>query len=257
MKEIHHHFSRIAHKYRDLRTTDLEPILFIKKKLQKSLRIKAADVGCGAGRYNLKLFQYLGKRIYLYCIDSNQEMLKQLQDYLKEHKIKNFQVKKSCAGDLPLEEDSLECIFTFNAIHHFPLLRFFKEASRVLKSNGFLFIYTRLRSQNARNIWGGYFPLFCQKETRLYELNELKRCVKKVPRLRIQSLEFFKYRRISTLERLLHQAENHHYSTFYLYNEDEFKRAFEGFKQNILRNFKDLNNITWCDENILLVIRKK
>lgn len=56
MKSIHHHFLKIAHQYRDLRTTDLEPILFIKNKLHKHSKILAADVGCGDGRYDLKLF---------------------------------------------------------------------------------------------------------------------------------------------------------------------------------------------------------
>ncbi len=61
MIRTHHHFSRIAHKYRDVRTTDLEPVLLIKKKLQKLTEIIAADVGCGAGRYDIKLFDHLGK----------------------------------------------------------------------------------------------------------------------------------------------------------------------------------------------------
>lgn len=31
MKEVHQHFSKTAHEYEDLRITDIEPILFIKK----------------------------------------------------------------------------------------------------------------------------------------------------------------------------------------------------------------------------------
>ena len=85
-----HHFSRIAHKYDDLRTTDLEPILFIKKKLQNLTKIEAADVGCGGGRYNIILFHYFGDNLRLTCIDDNKNMLDEVTKNLKKHNIKNF-----------------------------------------------------------------------------------------------------------------------------------------------------------------------
>ena len=257
MKGIHHHFSRIAHKYKVLRITDLEPILFIKKELQKLPKIKAADVGCGDGGCDAKLFQYIGDKLYLHCIDANLKMLKQLEGYLAQHGIKNFQIREAPAKNLPIEDNSLDCIFTFNAIHHFKLLRFLKEASRVLKNNGYLFIYTRLRSQNSRNIWGKYFPLFNQKETRLYELNELKEILRKISKLKIQSVEYFKYKRVSSLDWLVEQAQNRHYSTFNLYTKEEFAQSLEKFEQNLQLHFRDLKNIEWFDENILLVIRKQ
>ncbi len=50
MRGINHHFSRIAHKYRDLRTIDLALLSIIKKRLENLTEIEAADVGCGAGR---------------------------------------------------------------------------------------------------------------------------------------------------------------------------------------------------------------
>jgi ubiquinone/menaquinone biosynthesis C-methylase UbiE len=257
MKNIHSHFSRIAHRYRDLRTSDLEPILFIKKKLQKHSKIVAADVGCGAGRYSLKLFQYLGKKLFLYCIDVNEEMLKHLKEVLVKHKIRNFKTIKAIARKLPLKDDPLDCIFTFNAIHHFKISQFLQESSRILKDGGYLFIYTRLRNQNHRNIWGKYFPLFNKKETRLYELNELKSLLRKTTGLKIESIEYFKYARFSSLDRLIEQAQNHHYSTFYLYTKKEFEQSSEKFKQNIQGKFRDLSKINWFDENILLVVRKQ
>ena len=257
MKSIHHHFSKIAHKYRDLRTTDVEPILFIKNKLQKYSKIAGADVGCGAGRYDLNLFQYLGKKSFLYCIDSNEEMLKHLKKFLIKHKIRNFKTVQSYAEKIPLKDNSLDCLFTFNAIHHFKILGFLKESSRLLKDSGYLFIYTRLRSQNRRNIWGKYFPLFNEKEARLYELNELKSLLRKNPSLKIESAEYFKYARLSSLDWLINQAQSYHYSTFYLYSKKEFEQSLERFKRNIRRKFKDLEKINWFDENVLLIVRKQ
>ena len=256
MNGIHHHFSRVAHEYKDLRTTDLEPILFIKKKLQNLTKIEAADVGCGVGRYDIELFRYLGGRLYLSCIDDNEHMLDELTKNLKEHKIKNFKTIKTSASALPLPANSLDAIVTFNAIHHFMLSNFLGEASRVLKGNGYLFIYTRLRSQNKRNIWGRFFPQFCEKEKRLYELSELEKMLKKIPILKLESVEYFKYKRMAKFEWLITQATHHHYSTFYLYDEKEFEEALNKFQGNIIHHFKDPDNIIWDDENIMLVIRK-
>ena len=254
--KIHHHFSRIAHKYEDLRTTDQEPILFIKDKLQNPPKIEAADVGCGGGRYDIELFHHLGDKLWLTCIDCNKNMLDELIKNLKEYEIKNFKAIKAPADDLPLATNFLDCMFTFNAIHHFKLLDFLKEVSRVLRDNGYLFIYTRLRSQNKRNIWGRYFPKFNEKENRLYELNELEDILKKIPVLKLESIEHFKYNRITELEWLVTQAKNRHYSTFYLYDEKEFKEALKEFRENIVRHFKNLGRVTWDDENIMFVIRK-
>lgn len=257
MKDVHHHFSKVAHRYRDLRTTDLEPILFITKKLQKYPKIVGADFGCGAGRYDFKLFQYLGNKLFLYCIDANKEMLKQLTIFLVKHKIRTFKAIESFERKIHLKDNSIDCIFTFNAIHHFKVSQFLKESSSILKDGRYLFIYTRLRSQNRRNIWGKYFPLFNERETRLYELNELESLLRKIPGLQIESVEYFKYTRSSSLDWLINQARNRHYSTFDLYDKKEFEKSLERFRQNIQRKFKDLDKISWIDENILLVVRKQ
>ncbi|KPK99593.1 MAG: hypothetical protein AMJ91_07265 [candidate division Zixibacteria bacterium SM23_73_3] len=256
MKRVQSHFSKIAHEYKDLRTTDLEPILVIKKKLQDLTKIEAADVGCGAGRYDIELFHYLGKRLSLSCIDDNENMLKELTKNLQEHKIGNFKAIRAPAMALPLSANSLDAMVTFNAIHHFILPDFLGETCRVLRDDGYLFIYTRLRSQNKRNIWGRFFPDFCEKEKRLYDLSQLKEMLEKIPILRLESIEYFKYKRMTKLEWLITQAIHQHYSTFDLYYEKEFEEALKKFQTNITRHFKDPDNIIWDDENIMLVIRR-
>ncbi|UCD71323.1 MAG: class I SAM-dependent methyltransferase [Syntrophobacterales bacterium] len=256
MERIHHHFSRIAHRYEDIRTTDLEPVSFIKKKLQNFPKIEAADIGCGVGRYDMQLFRHLKKRLYLTCIDYNLNMLSELIRNLKQYKIKNFKVINASAMALPLETNSLDAIVTFNAVHHFKFLDFLRETARILRDNGYLFIYTRLRTQNKRNIWGRFFPQFHEKENRLYEINEFKELLKKIPILLLESIEYFKYKRVAKLEWLITQATHHHYSTFYLYDGKEFEEALRKFQGNITRHFESPENIIWNDENIMFIIRK-
>lgn len=257
MEEVHKHFSKIAKKYDNLRITDPEPILFIKKKLQDFNKIEIADIGCGEGRYDIELFGCLGDRLNLKCIDANEDMLNALAENMAEHNITNFKTIKSPAENLPLPDDSLDCIVSFNAMHHFDLSRFFNEASRTLRNNGYLFIYTRLRSQNERSIWGRFFPEFHEKETLLYELNELKQKLENTPALKLESIEYFYYKRKSSLKQLLTQAKHHHYSTFYLhYEQEEFKEALKGFQENIENHFENTDDITWDNEMTMLVVRK-
>lgn len=256
MKTMLKHFLKIAPQYRDLRTTDSAPIEYIYEQLKKRAAIKAADIGCGAGRYDLKLFEHFGDKLYLYCVDGSYDMLRQLRGYLGENLIQNFQTIKANAKSLPLTNNSLDFLTTFNAVHHFRIPQFLTEAARVLKAGGRLFIYSRTRAQNSRNIWGRYFPQFSSKEFRLFELEEFEAFFHHVPALQVQAVEFFKYERVSDFAQLVTRAENNHYSTFCLYTQQEFVDALKQFKHNLREQFDDLNQIRWFDENVLLVVMK-
>jgi len=252
---VYRHFSEIASKYRKLRTTDSEPILRIKNQLNGKSRINMADIGCGDGRYSIELLRALGDKCYIHCIDYNEDMLRYLKDYLTEQNTVNFCVRPGDANRLPLENNSMDCIVTFNAIHHFDIAKFLGETVECLKDDGHLFIYTRLRNQNSRNIWGQYFPLFMEMETRLYEFDELQHHIQEAD-MKIHSTKVFGYHRTSSLSKLVEKARNNHYSTFALYNKDTFEGSMQTFEQNIRNNYDNLEEIKWQDENILLEIRK-
>jgi len=170
------HFSIIASNYKELSTTDADLIKYIKNHLDKESELDIADIGCGDGRYSLEILKSF-KNCYLHSIDYNENMIKYLKRYLTENKFRNFCARPGDASKLPLENNSMDSIMTFNAIHHFDLEKFFSEVHGSLKDDGHLFIYTRLRNQNYRSIWGEHFPLFADMENRLYELNELEEYV--------------------------------------------------------------------------------
>ena len=254
-QDVYDHFSTIASKYQSVRTLDTKPILYIKNKLQEKSKINMADVGCGDGRYSLEFLRCFDDSFYIHCVDYNENMLKSLEGHLTKQNITNFCTRQGDANKLPLDNDSMDCIVTFNAIHHFDVPKFLSESLRSLKNNGHLFIYTRLRNQNSRSIWGEYFPLFSEMEERLYEMDELESHIKNAD-MKIHSTRVFGYSRISSLDRLTHQAKNNHYSTFALYDKETFDESLETFQQSIKNNFDDLERIQWIDENILIEIRK-
>ncbi|KEQ55906.1 Demethylmenaquinone methyltransferase protein [Marine Group I thaumarchaeote SCGC AAA799-E16] len=254
-QNVHKHFSAVASKYRKLRTLDTEPILHIKSQINGKSKINMADIGCGDGRYSLEFLRYFDDSFFIHCVDFNENMLESLEGYLEKQNITNFCTRQGDANRLPLDNDSMDCIVTFNAIHHFDVPKFLSESLRTLKDEGHLFIYTRLQNQNSKSIWGKYFPLFAEMETRLYELDELKQHIQEAD-MQIHSTKVFGYSRTSSLDRLAHQAQNNHYSTFALYNKEAFLESLRTFQQNIKDNFDDLEQIRWTDENILIEIRK-
>jgi ubiquinone/menaquinone biosynthesis C-methylase UbiE len=254
-QNLHNHFSSIASKYKSVRTLDTEPILHITNQIKGKSKINIADIGCGDGRYSMELLKCLGDKTYLHCIDFNENMLLYLKDYLTENNQTNFCLRQGDSSKLPLENDSMDCIVTFNAIHHFDIQRFLGEVLGCLKDDGHLFIYTRLRNQNSRNIWGQYFQLFAEIENRLFEFDELKQHIQEAD-MKIHSNRVFGHHRTSSLSRLVTQAESNHYSTFALYDKETFQESLKTFQQNIKDNFDDLDKIKWVDENILIEIKK-
>ncbi len=252
-EKMYEHFSVIAPSYRHVRITDIEPIQIISQKLRSLTKVTATDVGCGDGRYSLLLFEYLNN-LNLTCIDSNQEMLRQASSYLKCNGINNFIPIKANADDLPLKSGPIDSIFSFNAVHHFDFKKFVKRAAKITKKGGLIFIYTRLPSQNARNIWGRCFPLFTEKEDHLYEIDEVSEIVNSMDCVSIESIKSFRFEREATLEWLVEKVKTGHYSTFSLYEEDELDKALKTFQKNIRSQFLDENQIEWIDENVLFTL---
>jgi SAM-dependent methyltransferase len=247
------HFRRIAGAYRQLRTRDEAPVLYIRDTFAGRGSIRAVDIGCGAGRYAILFFRHLPK-LHLTCVDANERMLEELARYLVKNNITNFDTIHSSVDDLDLEEERFDAVFTFNAIHHFDFQSFLSKAARAIRNGGWIFIYTRTPSQNAETIWGQYFPSFLEKETRLHELAQMESWIRDTFRLRLDAVKTFSYRRRSELDRLLLQARGKHYSTFSLYTDDEFGEAIEAFAGNIRRRYDKSGKVQWFDKNILLKI---
>ena len=248
------HFSKIAPIYSQVRTIDYELINYIAKKLAFKQTIVAADIGCGDGRYSIKLIEKLRNRLSLTCVDVNYEMLQQISKISSN--IQNLQTKQAFAEKLPFADNSLDCIFSFNAIHHFKINEFAKECNRVLKNNGLLFIYTRLKDQNESNIWCKFFPDFSKKENRLFDIQGLTKCISNQTSLNLKSSEFFEHKRSSNIQTLIMKAKMKHYSTFSLYTVSEFEKSLGKFKQNIYQNFSNPENIQWIDENTMFLFQK-
>lgn len=257
--EILKHFAQIAPIYRHVRTLDPEPILAIKDVLQKYKKlkkpIKIADIGAGTGRYTELLLKTLNSdKIKVTLIDASFEMLNVAQSFFN----RNFKAYfvNSFAETLPFKDKTFDVLLVFNAIHHFDFKKFIREARRILKKGGFLFIYTRTQEQNRNSIWGKFFPSFSDKEYRLFWKSDLIKRIKRLKGFKIVSYIEFEYPRFSTIDELLNKAFAKHYSTFYLYDDDELVKSIEVFKERLLEYYGKSELISHTDENTFIALRK-
>jgi ubiquinone/menaquinone biosynthesis C-methylase UbiE len=254
MNDMDKHFSKVAEKYNDIRSTDCEPIAYIRNLFSKYDRCDAVDVGCGPGRYALLLLRIM-PQLHLTCLDRNSDMIAETSRLLSHANIDRFKAVAADAGAFPLDSNSIDVVFTFNAIHHFIVPAFLREARRVLKGNGTLCIYTRLPSQNSTSIWGKYFPDFNTVERRLYSLDGIEAAIRIIPGLALDTIKLFQFDRVSSLEQLIGKARAGHYSTFSLYKKERLEECISEFRQNVMRDFSDPGQIRWIDGNVLLIVR--
>ena len=243
------HFERVAGVYESLRTTDEEPVRKIGQFLPDR-PVTGLDIGCGTGRYTRLLRALLPDGSLLAASDLSAAMLAQLNAANHGH-ARRVVPLLSAAEQLPLRTASLDVVTAFNCVHHFDLGRFLTAVARVLAPDGQLFIYTRTPQQNARTIWGRYFPGFTEHEQRLHSQAVFRDAVRRTGGLNMVATQTFKHPRSSTAERLQAQAEGRHYSTFSLYPPEELRASIAAFLARL-----PSREVTWVDEHLLVVIAK-
>ena len=240
------HFERVAAVYESLRTTDEAPVRRIGQFLPDR-PVTGLDIGCGTGRYSRLLRGLLPDGSLLVGSDVSAAMLAQLK--AGNHGRAVVVPLVSAAEELPLRTASLDLVTAFNCVHHFDLGRFLTAVARVLQPGGQLFIYTRTPQQNARTIWGRYFPGFTEHEQRLHSEAAFRDAVRRTDGLTVVAAQTFKHPRSSTAERLRAQAEGHHYSTFSLYTPDELRASIATFLARL-----PSPEVSWTDEHLLIVV---
>jgi SAM-dependent methyltransferase len=240
------HFEQVAAAYESLRTTDEAPVRAI-GQLLPGRPVTGLDVGCGTGRYSRLLRAVLPEGSRLAVADISAAMLAQLK--AGSHGDAGGVVPLLAAAEqLPLRTASLDLITAFNCVHHFGLARFLAAAARVRAPGGRLYIYTRTPQQNARTIWGRYFPGFTEHEQRLHSQAALRDAVSRTGGLQVTATQTFQHPRTSTAEQLRAQAEGHHYSTFSLYPPQELRAAIATFLARL-----PSPQVSWIDEHLLVI----
>jgi SAM-dependent methyltransferase len=241
------HFERVAAVYESLRTTDEAPVRRI-GQLLPDRPVTGLDIGCGTGRYSRLLRGLLPEGSLLLASDVSPAMLAELTARRHGHAL-GVAPLVAAAEQLPVRTASLDLVTAFNCVHHFELSRFLAAVARVLAPGGQLFIYTRTPQQNARTIWGRYFPGFTEREQRLHGEAAFRDAVRRSGGLTVVATQTFSHPRSSTAERLRAQAEGRHYSTFSLYPPEELRACIATFLARL-----PSPEVSWVDEHLLVVV---
>jgi SAM-dependent methyltransferase len=244
------HFERVAAIYESLRTTDEAPVRTI-SQLLPGRPVTGLDIGCGTGRYTRLLRAVLPGGSRLAASDVSAAMLAQLTAASQRH-ADEVAPLLAAAEQLPLRAASLDVVTAFNCVHHFDLGRFLAAAARVLAPGGQLFIYTRTPQQNARTIWGRYFPGFTGHEQRLHSQAALCDAISQAGGLTVAATQTFHHPRTSTAGRLRAQAEGRPYSTFSLYPPQELRAAIAAFLAAL-----PSREVSWIDEHLLVIADRR
>ena len=100
------------------------------------------DLGCGSGAFTTLLARVVGEQGKVYAVDIQPGMLRQLERKLASHEnrnIKNIELKRASAYELPFEDETLDLVFMVAALQEISDRdRALREARRVLKPGGIL-----------------------------------------------------------------------------------------------------------------------
>ncbi|WP_208586173.1 methyltransferase domain-containing protein [Gracilibacillus suaedae] len=184
------------------RTADNSWIETIKDLVPTENISKALDVGCGGGIYS-KALSDMGVDSVT-GVDFSEEILEGAMENCKEYK--NISFKHGSAFDTGLDSNSFNLLLERALIHHIKdLQNCFKEAFRVLDSNGFYIIQDRtledcLLEGNDNHIRGFFFELFprlIEKETnRRYNSQIVIETLKEVGFKDIEEIKLWETRRV-------------------------------------------------------------
>ncbi|XP_044525363.1 putative methyltransferase DDB_G0268948 [Gracilinanus agilis] len=123
--------AELYQKYRFVPSEELQKTIFsyLEEKTSKPYKI-AVDIGCGSGQGTRLLAPYFDKVLGIDISEAQINQAKQLPNAL------NISYIVGSAEKLPLEDDSVDLLTSFTAIHWFDKVPFLMEVERVLKPHG-------------------------------------------------------------------------------------------------------------------------
>jgi len=136
---------------------------FVVKYVKPGMRV--LDLGCGKGRHALYCAR---KRIETHAVDISDSALESLRKECEGGQLFEYlKVVKTDIKELPFPDGYFDAIICVNVINHGywrDVKQYFKEATRVLKKGGFLFVigvpiefYKEVKGPNTKEVEKGTF----------------------------------------------------------------------------------------------------
>ena len=119
---------------------------------------KILDSGCGPGRYIDIILKYNPK--YIYGLDFGKDIIK--NNKKKFFKKKNVYFKQGDFSNLNFKDNFFDFIISAGTLHHSetPISKLVLEHSRVLKKNGYMFVFIKSTGGLELKLWKFYRSIF-------------------------------------------------------------------------------------------------
>ena len=131
------------------------------------------DLGCGSGAFTPFVARVVGEQGKVYAVDIQPAMLRQLERKLAKdgnQDIKNIEMKRASAYDLPLEDGTVDLVYMVTVLQEIPdRSRALREISRVLKPGGILAVTEFLPDPDYP--WRSTVIKICQREGFILDAN--------------------------------------------------------------------------------------
>jgi len=185
-------------------------------------KMKALDIGCGLGFPLIEVAQRLGNSSKVYGIDPWEAALQRAKQKIGKYKIKNVEVIKGFAEDIPFENSYFDLIISNNGINNVEDLdKTISECARVCKP-GAQFVFT-MNLENSMKEFYNVFEETLTKNKMLTEIDKMKKHIHE------------KRRPIDEIKNLLDEygflIDNIVYDKFYL----RFADAYTLFNHSLIK----------------------
>ena len=99
------------------------------------------DAGCGDGHVSILAQELLDDEALIYALDNYQPSIEDLTSYVQAKKLTNIiPIQGDIAGDIPLDDDTVDVCLLINVFHHFVAQESTDEAitelKRIIKPSG-------------------------------------------------------------------------------------------------------------------------
>lgn len=222
-------YAKIAGYYDKLRP---EPADILLSRIAEYGRIdansKVLDVGCGTGRFSLRLFAV--KNSTVCALEPSIEMLKQA---VAKDKLRNVLWLQGDGQRLPFQGDFFNCVYMTLVIHHMENKEMaLQEIHRTLKKGGKCLIMTTSHYRIKRSILNDFPGVTAIDLKRFPSLPSLKKTMMKIGFNDVHCHRVKQYEDVST-DDYLKRVRKKYISTLTLLSEETFQKGLKIFQRKV------------------------
>lgn len=244
-KDYNKYYEKVSNEYNNIRLdakNDRENVIGIIKKYSNSNNAKVLDIGCGTGKYG-EMMQENGYTVV--GIDKSETQINQAKQLIEAY--------EGDAINLPFKDESFDIctmIIMIQQLSKKERIKAFKEAHRVLKTNGILFIKTCSHEDLQYRFTAKFFPKTLEiDKTRYPDITELRNELSIFSKIEIENSSIIVEK---SKAKYLDQYKKRGTSNFSFLTDKEICEGIKEFE----KTYKEQDIIQKITKNTFVIARK-